>query len=125
MAQSFFSGCDSARKDWPKPIARFSDRSQHISIRVGQSSLWPHDRAGDFERCSVPARPYTSRRAVSFFRRATSRANAGLFFPQAIGLTQNSERDHAKALGGISGVSRFASHGEQQTMGRFSHAAIF
>ena len=44
------------------------------------------------------------------------------FFSRLIGVFQNSPRERTKALGGISGVSRFASHDDQFGMGAFRNA---
>lgn len=74
-----------------------------ISIRDSVLALpsADRDRAAAVERnCSGPARPF-----------------AGF-----IARFQNSPRERTKALGGISGVSRFASHDDQFGMGAFRNA---
>ncbi len=82
---------------------RSASTSFLISIRDSVLALpsADRDRAAAVERnCSGPARPF-----------------AGF-----VARFQNSPRDRTKALGGISGVSRFASHVDQFGMGAFRNA---
>ena len=82
-----------------------------ISIRDSVLALpsADRDRAAAVERnCSGPARPFFSQPFAMSGQLAGALDSVRFFFSRLIGVIQNSPRDRTKALGGISGVSRFA-----------------